>query len=118
MKAEDIIEGLNKHIEDQRSVKHILTKGHLVLQRIITTNPTFKAYKTYEAIIWFVKGKERYKVLELKHTAKVLDGQEEKIERDVNIELCHYIFNWVDSDYYNQVIEGEYKGYVSEDRNE
>ena len=54
----------------------------------------------------------------MKHTAKVLDGQEEKIERDLNIELCHYIFNWVDSDYYNQVIEGEYKGYVSEDRNE
>ena len=118
MKAEDIIEGLNKHIEDRRKISNILTKGHLVLQRVITPNPTFKAYKSYEAILWFVKCGKKYRVITVKQTAKVLDGQEERIEREVNIELCHLIFNWVSSDYYRQVIEGEYKGYVSEDTNE
>lgn len=118
MKAEDIIEGLNKHIEDRRKIGNILTRGHLVLQRVITRNPTFKAYKSYEAILWFVKCGKKHRVITVKHTAKVIDGQEESIEREVNIELCHLIFNWIDSDFYRQVIKGEYNGYDTEDRNE
>lgn len=111
MKAEDIVEGLNLHIEDIRNARHINTKGHLVLQRTITANPTFKAYKTYKAVIWFVKDKSKYAVLSTDHTAKVLDGQEEKVERIINVNLCHYLFNWINSDYYNQVVEGVFKGY-------
>lgn len=61
---------------------------------------------------------KKHRVITVKHTAKVIDGQEESIEREVNIELCHLIFNWIDSDFYRQVIEGEYNGYDTEDRNE
>lgn len=118
MKAEDIIEGLNKHIEDRRKINNILTRGHLVLQRVITPNPTFKAYKSYEAILWFVKYNKKYRVITVKHTAKVIDGQEEKIEREVNMKLCHLIFNWIGSDQYSHIIKGEYNGYDTEDRDE
>lgn len=45
MKAEDIVEGLNRHIEDRRSGRNISSKGHLILQRVIEPHPTFKAYK-------------------------------------------------------------------------
>lgn len=109
MKAEDIIEGLNKHIEDRRKIDNILTKGHLVLQRIITPNPTFKAYKSYEVILWFVKCNKKHKVITVKHTDRAIDGQKESIERRVNTELSLSLFNWIGSDSYNQVLTGIYK---------
>lgn len=51
MRAEDIVEGLNRHIEDRRSERDIPSKGHLVLQRVVEPHPTFKVYKTYKAIL-------------------------------------------------------------------
>lgn len=109
MKAEDIVEGLNRHIEDRRSIKNISSKGHLVLQRIIEPHPTFKAYRTYKAILWFVKGKNKHIVIELSHSAKVLDGQEESMCQYINTELCRLIFNWIGSDSYKDIIQGELK---------
>ena len=47
MRVEDIVEGFNKHIEEKRKELNINTKGHLVLQKLITPSPTFKAYKFY-----------------------------------------------------------------------
>lgn len=117
MKAEDIIEGLNKHIEDRRSYMGIPSKGHLVLQRVIEPHPTFKAYKTYKAVLWFVKEKDRHIVISLSHSAKVLEGQKESMQQYINTELCHLIFNWIGSSFYEEVIRGEYNG-VSENTNE
>ena len=110
MKIEDIIEGLNLHIEDIRRERGISSKGHLVLQRIIESHSTFKAYKTYKAILWFVKGKNKHIVIELSHSAKVLDGQEESMCQYINTELCRLIFNWIGSSFYEEVIKGEYNG--------
>lgn len=109
MKAEDIIEGLNKHIEDRRSYMGIPSKGHLVLQRVIEPHPTFKAYKTYKAVLWFVKEKDRHIVISLSHSAKVLEGQKESMQQYINTELCHLIFNWMGSDSYKDIIQGELK---------
>lgn len=117
MKAEDIVEGLNRHIEDKRNARGITSKGHLVLQRVIEPHLTFKAYKTYKAILWFVKGKNRHIIISLSHSAKVLEGQEESMQQYINTELCHFIFNWIGSDFYEEVIKGEYNG-VSEITNE
>ena len=60
MKAEDIIEGLNQSIEDKRDALKIKATGHLVLQRTVKPHQTFKAYKEYESIVWFVKGGKKY----------------------------------------------------------
>lgn len=117
MRAEDIVEGLNRHIEDRRSERGIPSKGHLVLQRVVEPHPTFKVYKTYKAVLWFVKGKNRHIVISLSHSAKVLEGQEESMQQYINTELCHLIFNWIGSDFYEEVIKGEYNG-VSEDTHE
>ena len=114
MKAEDIIEGLNKSIEDKREAFKIKTTGHLVLQRTVKPHQTFKAYKEYEFVIWFVKGGKKYRVITVKETAKVLDGQEESMIRRVNVELSRLIFNWIGSNFYEQVIKGEYNGYSYE----
>ena len=117
MKAEDIIEGLNRSIEDKRDALKINTTGHLVLQRTVKPHQTFKAYKEYEFVIWFVKGGKKYKVITVRETAKVLDGQEETIMREMNAVLSRQIFNLIGCNFYEQVIKGEYNG-VSEDVNE
>lgn len=114
MKIEDIIEGLNQSIEDKRDALKIKTTGHLVLQKTINAHPTFKAYKEYEFTIWFVKNSKKYRVITLKETAKVLEGQEESIIRRMNVGLSRMIFNWINSNFYEQVIKGEYNGYIDE----
>ena len=110
MKAEDIIEGLNQSIEDKRGALKIKTTGHLILQRTVKPHQTFKAYKEYKSIVWFVKGGKKYRVITVKETAKVLDGQEETMIRRMNVELSRLIFKGIGSDFYEKVINGEYKG--------
>ena len=110
MKAEDIIEGLNKHIEIRRGERGIENVGHMVLQKEIMPHSSFKAYKIYKYTLWFAKKGKSYEVMVLEHTAKVLDGQEENMNREMNIMLSNMIFNWIGSDFYEQVINGEYNG--------
>ena len=100
MIGEDIIEALNRNIESKRREEKIDTVGHLVLLRTIKINPTFKAYKTYEAIIYFVTKRKKYRVLSCTLTAKVLEGQEERMKEDIDIKLINDIFNFIQSEYY------------------
>lgn len=117
MKVEDIIEGLNLHIEIKRRNNKIDAKGHLVMQKEIKVNPTFKAYKEYKYTIWFVKNRKSYKVLTIQQTARVIDDYEDAIHKQLNTMLCQSIFDWIGSKYYDEVIKGEYNG-IPEDRNE
>lgn len=110
MKIEDIVDILNKYIEDKRRDNSILTSGHLVLQRIVTSHPTFKAYKSYELLLWFVKDRKKYKVLTIKEIAKVIDGQEDRIIRNISMQFCYLIFNLLNTDTYNEILTGIYKG--------
>lgn len=110
MKAEDIIEGLNKHIEIRRDERGIENIGHIVLQREIIPHSSFKVYKTYKYTLWFTKRGKSYEVMKIQHTAKVPDGQEESMLREMNIMLSTMIFNWIGSDFYEQVINGECNG--------
>lgn len=110
MKAEDIIEGLNLHIETKRKDRGIKTTGHLVLQKEIKSHSSFKAYKIYKYTLWFAKKGKSYEVMVLEYTTKVLDGQEENMNRRMNIMLSNMIFNWIGSDFYEQVINGECNG--------
>ena len=117
MKAEDIIEGLNKHIEARRSEKGIENIGHIVLQKEIMPHSSFKVYKIYKYTLWFTKRGKSYRVIAVQHTAKVPDGQEENMIREMNIMLSTLIFNWIGSASYEAVIKGEYYG-VPENINE
>ena len=117
MKAEVVIEGLNKHIEIRRSERGIGNVGHIVLQREIIPHSSFKVYKIYKYTLWFTKRGKSYEVMEIQHTAKVPDGQGESMLREMNIMLRTLIFNWIGSDSYESVIKGEYNG-VSKNINE
>lgn len=117
MKAEDIVEGLNRHIEDRRSERRIENVGHMVLQKEIMPHSSFKVYKIYKYTLWFTKRGKSYKVITVQHIARVPDGQEENMLREMNIMLSTLIFNWIGSDSYEAVIKGGYDG-VPEDTNE
>ena len=108
MKAEDIIEGLNNHIESTRNRLGLRSTGHLVLQRVVTQNTTFKAYKTYEVTLWYVDKQRKVKILSVNNTSKVIEGHDESIQRKLNIELCTLIFNWMESDNYLEILQGRY----------
>ena len=113
MRVEDIIEGLNRHIEYKRELLGVNTTGHLVLQKSINPHPTFQAYKEYNYSVWFVKNRKKYRVITVNIVDKVLEGQEETMMRRMNTELCTNIFNLIGSEVYNQIVNGEY-GYKDE----
>lgn len=112
MNIEDVIESLNRHIENKRKELNLNdASGHLVLQKTIKAHETFKAYKEYNMTVWFIKGRCRFRVLTLNETVKsISENQEETIMKRLNIELCKMMFNWVGSGLYNQIVNGTYNG--------
>lgn len=109
MKTENIIEGLNRHIEIRRKELGIDTSGHLILTKKITTNTSFKAYKTYEYTLWYRDFKDKYRIITISKTDRVI-GNEEDILKELDIDLCIAIFNWIGTDFYNKIMKGEYDG--------
>ena len=83
----------DKSIENIRNKSNINTNGFFVLHREIIPHPTFKAYKTYKANIWYVINKEKYNAISVEITDKVLDGQEENMNRRLYIELINKLFS-------------------------
>ena len=110
MQIEDLIEAFNLTINQYRKLHNIDNKSHIVLQKNIEQNNTFKAYKTYIRTLWYVSGRNKYVILKVSHTDKVLDGQEEKIIRAVDMQLAVALFEFMDTEYYDQVRKGEYYG--------
>lgn len=109
MKIEDIIESLNRHIEDKKNSKKLDTVlGHLVLQKTTTNNSIAKSFKVISYTLWFVNRDRKCRVLHIQHTCKLLEGQEEKVIRDIEIEFVEKIFNWIGSNFYEEVINGTY----------
>lgn len=104
MKLDDIIEGLNRHIDKVRRDNNIKATGHLVIQSTLTPNLSFKAYKTYEVILWYVTKSKKFKILTVSNCARMLNDQEESLKRETNIELCNNLFTWIGSADYNKVL--------------
>ena len=108
MKAEDIIEGLNRHIEEKRKGLGYSVKGHLILQKTNKPHPIMKAYKEYNYFLWFINNGKKHIVCQVSMTDRVLTGQEDVIIRKMNIELCKTIFSFIGSFMYDKIIKGEY----------
>lgn len=110
MQIEDLIEAFNLTIRQYRKSNNIDSKSHIVLQKNIEQNNTFKAYKTYVRTLWYVNGRNKYIILKVSHTDKVIDGQEEKIIKAVDMQLAIALFEFIDTEYYDQIRRGEYYG--------
>lgn len=103
-----MVEGLNKYIEEIRVQRKIITDGHLVFQLTIAPHETIKAYKKYEAIVWFVKDGNKYRVATIKQVAKVIEGEDKFIMRVIDIELSRTLFSLVNKEEFQQIIKGDY----------
>ena len=110
MQIEDLIEAFNLTISQYRKLNNIDSKSHIVLQKNIEQNNTFKAYKTYVRTLWYINGRNKYIIFKVSHTDKVLDGQEEKIIKAIDMQLAVALFEFMDTEYYDQVRKGEYYG--------
>ena len=104
---EAIIESLNNHIKNKRKELNIKDDSYLVLQKIIKPNDTFPAYKEYEYIIWNIHKKERIKVFDIKHTERVIDGNDTHMVKYLRLKLIDTILNWVHTQEYNDLINGK-----------
>lgn len=109
MKIEDIIEGLNTHIDSLRESMGVNAKGHLVLQKTFNSHTTFKAYKVCEIILWFIQGKQRHKVISISQIVKATTDQKEQAFECLYKQLYWGIFCLVRSVVYDQIIMGDYK---------
>lgn len=116
MRIEDIITIINNRIEETRKRLNINAKGHLVVSRSIDINKSFKAYKTYIIELWYIhypnimSCPKKYKIFRTGLTGKVLQGQEETIKEDCDNKFMYSIFELLESEYYQQMIRGEYYG--------
>ena len=107
MRVEDIIEGINRHIEHIRTLNKIETKSHLVLKKVVNTNPNFKAYKEYIYTVWNVSKEGKHEVSNFVLLERVIDGQEESINRKMIIGLSEALFAWRGTEDFNKVVKGE-----------
>lgn len=110
MRVEDVIEGLNRHIEYIRKTNNIDAKSHLVLKKVINTNPSFKAYKEYIYTVWNVSKEGKHEVSNFVLLERVISGQEETLNRKMAIGLCESLFAWIRTEDFNKVVMGENYG--------
>lgn len=109
MNINNIIESLNRHIESKRVLNKLdKSLGHLILQKTTTNNSIAKSFKIISYTLWFVNRDRKCRVLHIQHTCKLLESQEEKIIKDIEIRFVEMIFNWIGSNFYEEVINGTY----------
>lgn len=108
MTLEEIVEVLNNNIELSRTAQQLDTNlGHLVLQKTVDVNPTFKSYKKFSLILWFVKNKNNSKVLSVEKQTSY--STYDKDIKELDNEFIKHLFNLVgDNSIMDSIIYGNY----------
>lgn len=127
MTLEDLIEALNRYIDEKRKAILPYRLSHLVLQRIVEPHPTFKSYKKYTLILWVVyDDKSKYRVLTLQHQYNTKDFPSEEYQealiRDIESKFITKLLSLViddrslnnDRTILEDIIYGEYTNYCNE----
>ena len=94
MKADVVVEGLNRCLEDLRLFREIESKGHFVLRKEVNNPTSFtKSIKEFVNNLYFVRDKKSYLIISKSFTGKSTTEEEEKNCRmEVDIQLCQAIF--------------------------
>ena len=108
MTLEEIVEVLNNNIELSRTAQQLDTNlGHLVLQKTVDVNPTFKSYKKFSLILWFVKNKNNSKVFSVEKQTSY--STYDKDIKELDNEFIKHLFNLVgDNSIMDSIIYGTY----------
>lgn len=108
MTLEEIVEVLNNNIELSRTAQQLNTNlGHLVLQKTVDVNPTFKSYKKFSLILWFVKNKNNSKVFSVEKQTSY--STYDKDIKELDNEFIKHLFNLIgDKEIIDSIIYGTY----------
>ena len=58
-------------------------------------------------ILWFVKPSKKQRLFTISQTVKMIDSQEDSVNRCMNILLSTELFSFIGTKEYEQVIKGE-----------
>ncbi len=58
-------------------------------------------------ILWFVKSSKKQRLFTISQTVRMIDSQEESVNRHMNILLSTELFSFIGTKEYEQVIKGE-----------
>ena len=117
MTLEDVIESLNKYIENRRfNNDPNVTCGHFVLHKSITPAPTFKSFKEIEYSLWLVRYPKKHSFFTKKQTYRVISGMEKETIKQFELSFLVDLFKLLlDGESMNghntlleDVIHGEY----------
>lgn len=112
MTIEDIVIVFNDVLQEYRKTLNIDCNNHIVVQRKVTTNSTFKAYKNYDTILWYINGKDKYELISSTCNFRITNEAEKTKALDlIDSEICKSLFSLVGTEIYNLVIKGEFYGY-------
>lgn len=122
MVLEDVIESLNRYIEDRRHNEENWEGAleYFVLHKSITPAPTFKAYKVLEYTLWVIKEGHKYRFFTKKLTTKIPTDLEESSIRNFEMSFLTDLFKVLfdtksltnkNRTIFEDVIYGEYSGY-------
>lgn len=87
MKTIDIIEGFNRLFETKYP-----DKGYFISKLNIEQSKLSKIYKTYSLEIWYINKKDKTLINTIQKSARVTDNMDEKIIKELNIELSYVLF--------------------------
>lgn len=124
MTLEDIVESLNKYIEEKRHYGGLdCITSHLVLHKSITPAPLAPAYKVYEYVLWLVHPRgDKDRVLTLKHQSRVLAKMEESVTKHCEEAFLNNLLKLIidgkssssDGTILEDIIYGRYTGHCNE----
>lgn len=110
MKIEDIINQLNKYIDQYRDKYNIPKQniGHLNIQKQILPN-TFKVFKTYKYILWYIDSNESIEVLTISQVFKETEFNKEEALNEMDKQFTFEIIKLINSGTFNQIINNNFK---------
>ena len=100
------IEALNNNIMEYRDNNGISCKSKLILLKTIIPDTKFKAYKHYSYTLYYVKGKNKQVLLDIKETIKVSNNEDNSETKAIIIRFLKELFTFIQSEDFIKIKNG------------
>jgi hypothetical protein len=86
---------------------------HIVFQREVIPDNSFKAYKRYKTTLWIIVNKKRIPVLVVQAVARSIEDNKDKVEKEVDRIVLKELFNLISSKEIIKIVNYDYSDYNS-----
>ena len=107
MKVEDVVEGLNRYVEDCRQLLNIKNKSFFVMRKNMQVNSSFKAYKSINETLYLVNRDSKEAVVDIVYSSRIVTGQDETAYDKADIDKTMEYFNGQDDISYKIILVHE-----------